>query len=203
MNCRESRALFSAYWDDELTQAEREWLEAHFTSCPSCRSEYDDLTRTLELMGGLPRVEVSTGFAESVLARARRKSPAQDRVPSYTSRWIPLTAIAALVAVLGGAALQWVGQPGLLHRRSPAEPQEPMLVEQPVRIGAQSPAQGTDPGLLVDAEVGMGEIPDSLFDRSEDVEFILDAVTLRKGRAHTVTPLGPEPARGAAAVITF
>ena len=46
-------------------------------------------------------------------------------------------------------------------------------------------------------------VTDSLFDHSEDVEFILDPVTLRKGRAHTVVRVQPEPARGEQAVITF
>lgn len=201
MNCRESRRLFGAYWDDELTQAEREWLEAHFTSCTSCRREYDELSRTLEVVGALPRIEVAPGFAERVLARARRKAPAQDRVPISTSRWIPLTAVAALVAVLGGTALQWIG-PGMLRRTAPAVPERTALVE-PVRIVVDDRSASGDPTLLVDAEPAMGEIPDSLFDRSEDVEFILDAVTLRKGRAQTVTPTGPEPPRGSTAVITF
>ena len=29
MKCGQARRLFGAYWDDEITQAEREWLEAH------------------------------------------------------------------------------------------------------------------------------------------------------------------------------
>ena len=45
-------------------------------------------------------------------------------------------------------------------------------------------------------------VPDSLFDHRADVEFILDPVTLRKGRAHTVLHLDPN-VRGDKAVITF
>jgi hypothetical protein len=50
---------------------------------------------------------------------------------------------------------------------------------------------------------GNATVADSLFDHSEDVEFILDPVTLRKGRAHTVVRVQPGPARGEQAVITF
>ena len=33
MSCKRARNLFAAYWDDEATQAEREWLErAGFTA---------------------------------------------------------------------------------------------------------------------------------------------------------------------------
>jgi anti-sigma factor RsiW len=202
MKCRQSRRLFGAYWDDELTQAEREWLEGHFTSCASCRREYEELARALELAGSMPRVEVSSGFVEAVLAKARRRAPALDRVPTSRSRWIPITAIAALTAVLGGAALQWLGVPGMLRRTAPVAAVEPLVLE-PVRIGAERAAG--EIGLMADAEplAGAAEIPDSLFDPSEDIEFILDAVTLRKGRAHTVTPPGSQPTRGAQAVITF
>ena len=49
---------------------------------------------------------------------------------------------------------------------------------------------------------GNAGVADSLFDHSEDVEFILDPVTLRKGRAHTVVRVQPQP-RGEQAVITF
>ena len=32
MNCTHARKLFATFWDDETTQAEREWLESHFTA---------------------------------------------------------------------------------------------------------------------------------------------------------------------------
>ena len=37
MNCGDARRLFGAYWDDEITLAERDWLESHFASCAACR----------------------------------------------------------------------------------------------------------------------------------------------------------------------
>jgi anti-sigma factor RsiW len=196
MNCRQSRALFGPYWDDELTQAEREWLEAHFASCVNCRREYEELARSLEWMSELPRTEVSPGFAERVVAQARRRAPATDRVPGVTPRWIPVTAAAALLAVLGGMVLQWMGVPLALHR-SPGP-----ALEQPVAIQPERVAQGSSaaPASLVAGGTG---IPDSLFDHSEDVEFILDPVTLRKGRAHTVVRGPTETPRTEQAVITF
>jgi hypothetical protein len=46
------------------------------------------------------------------------------------------------------------------------------------------------------------QVVDSLFDHSNDVEFVLDPVTMRKGRAHTALRLNPN-VQGAKAVITF
>jgi hypothetical protein len=45
-------------------------------------------------------------------------------------------------------------------------------------------------------------VPDSVFNHGDDVEFILDPVTLRKGRAHT-TIRGADAPRGQQATITF
>ena len=57
MNCGDARRLFGAYWDDEITLAERDWLESHFASCAGCRSEYETWARAIELVGSLPRAE--------------------------------------------------------------------------------------------------------------------------------------------------
>src|SRR5690349_4731608 len=99
--CAQARKLFGPYWDDEVTQAEREWVERHPAGCDHCREEYDSLARTIEAVASLPRAEVSAGFAERALAAARRASPAPDRLPAQplTPRWVPVTAVAALVVI--------------------------------------------------------------------------------------------------------
>ena len=196
MNCRQARALFGPYWDDELTQAEREWLEAHFGSCAGCRRDYEELARSLEWMSELPRAEVTPGFADRVLAQARRRTPATDRVPGATPRWIPVTAAAALLAVLGGMVLQWGTGVQLVHHPAAT------TLDQPVAIQPE-PVHGTPAVPAAGLVAGATEIPDSLFDHSEDVEFILDPVTLRKGRAHTVVRGPTETPRTEQAVITF
>jgi predicted anti-sigma-YlaC factor YlaD len=202
MNCGQARNLFSAYWDDEITQGEREWLESHFSSCPSCRREYDALARTLEALSDLPRVEVSNGFADRVLAAAKRRSPAVDRMPVPVRRWVPITATAVLLAIVAAMVMQWSGMPlGPRHQGSVALEQPVLTQPQPVQTEPATPAMATvtSPDWVARA----AGVTDSLFDHSEDVEFILDPVTLRKGRAHTVVRVQPEPARGEQAVITF
>lgn len=201
MNCRQARPLFGAYWDDELTQAEREWLESHFSSCSSCRREYEEFSRTVDLLGQLPRVEVTSDFSDRVLAQARRRAPVADRIPAAAPRWVPITAAAVLVAVLGAMVMQWSGMP-LAPRRmaavtDPAVVQPERIAPEPARIG--DPATSMDGGLMAES----AGISDSLFDHSEDVEFILDSVTLRKGRATTVLRVPSEPLRAEPAAITF
>jgi len=208
MKCSQAVRLFGAYWDDETTQAERELVEAHLASCASCRQEYEAFTRTLELVGTLPRVEPAPDLVERVLSRARRAAPAPDLVPARTRRWIPVTATAALTLIAGLLALPWLG----VLNESRREPATRAVAErEPARLGPvadhsapsiPAPAGGALPsaGHALVAAAGTAAVPDSLFDHSEDVEFILDPVKLQRGRA-TVTR--PPAATGEKAVISF
>jgi anti-sigma factor RsiW len=200
MNCGGARRLFGAYWDDEITLAERDWLESHFSSCAACRGEYEQFARSIELVGSLPRVEVRPELAERALTRARRSTAVADRLPLGAPRWIPITATAALLTIAATMALQWMGiaPPGWgPDPSSIAGVSQPELL-QPTR--AKGPSVAADP--YADAATGAPGVADSLFDHSADVEFILDPVVLNKGRAHTVLKLNPN-VQGEKAVITF
>jgi len=207
MKCSQAVRLFGAYWDDETTQAERELVEAHLASCASCRQEYEAFTRTLELVGSLPRVESAPDLVERVLSRARRAAPAPDMVPARTRRWIPVTATAALTMIAGLLALPWLG----VRNEARREPTRVVAEREPARLGPKAdhsapslpaPAGGAPPaaGHAFMAAAGTAAVPDSLFDHSEDVEFILDPVKLQRGRA-TVTR--PPAVQGEKAVISF
>lgn len=207
MNCGDARRLFGAYWDDEITLAERDWLESHFASCAGCRGEYETFARTIELVGSLPRAEVRPGLDERALARARRANAAPDRLPADTPRWIPITATAALLAIAATMTLQWMGMTPagrLAPRNEVATVPQPVLVPS-ANVDPSSPAVGDAPSAIVATEADSplaNGVPDSLFDHSADVEFILDPVKLSKGRAHTVLRLNPN-VQGEKAVITF
>lgn len=209
MICAHARRLFGAYWDDETTQAEREWLESHFASCLRCREEYEQYARALELTARLPREDAAPDFVERVLARTRRAASVRDRVPTRSRRWVPAAAAAALATLALAVALPWTGAvPGWFAARheAPVNPRQPVLVERPAHL-VGAPATGV-PGEVVArrqpvASPGqLAAVSDSLFDHSEDVEFILDPVVLRKGRAHAVSRLSPE-VQGEQAVISF
>lgn len=200
MNCGGARRLFGAYWDDEITLAERDWLESHFNSCAACRGEYEQFARSIELVGSLPRVEVRPELAERALARARRSTAVADRLPLGAPRWIPITATAALLTIAATMALQWMG---IAPRGRTPDPSSIAGVSQlellqPTR--AKGPSAVADPG--ANAAVEAPGVADGLFDHSADVEFILDPVVLSKGRAHTVLKLNPN-VQGEKAVITF
>jgi len=205
MNCGGARRLFGAYWDDEITLAERDWLESHFSACEKCRGEYEQFARAIELVGSLPRVEARPELAERALARARRSTAVADRLPLGAPRWIPVTATAALLTIAATMTLQWIGVAPLGRNANgtrvaavpQAEPLQPTLTRQPAS------AVRDDAGAVAGVPDGFAGAPiDSLFDHSADVEFILDPVVLNKGRVHTVLKMSPS-VQGERAVITF
>ena len=201
MNCGGARRLFGAYWDDETTLAEREWLESHFNACSGCRDEYEQFARAIELVGSLPRAEVRPELAERALARARRASAATDRLPLGAPRWIPVTATAALLTIAATLALQWMGVTPPGGGRDPSQVAGIPSVE-----GVQTAGAEWVPPADIEQVPAAGHVAggaaDSLFDRSADVEFILDPVVLHKGRAHTALKLNPS-VKGETAIITF
>ena len=204
--CARAQDLFGPYWDDETTKAEREWLESHMSECPACRESYDAFARTLGAVAELPRIEASAGLAERSLAAARRVSPARDVIfVRETPAWMPLTAAAAalvLAAALVAPMLMRPGSSPLANRetreqgrRSSTEVQEPRLV-------AVNDASGRAVTPAADGRSTAAKVADSLFDHTEDVDFVLDPVTLRRGRARSVSHL-PQGVRGEQAVISF
>lgn len=194
--CDQARPMFGAYWDDEVTQAEREWLDAHLAGCTGCRTQYEQFARTLELAGSLARVETASDLPERALAAARRAEPAPDRivVPAARPAWVPAAAAAALLIV--GALV-------ILPRVLPNGASDSSLanrdakVVQPRLVATAEPAPGSSappPARAMDTN--------AIFDHSEDVEFILDPVVLHRGRAQAVSNL-PEGVQGEQTVISF
>jgi len=191
--CDQARRLFDAYWDDEVTQAEREWLEGHFGACPGCRETYEQLVRTLEAVGSLPRVEVTRDLAERALNAARRAQVVPDRlaVAPPTPRWVPVTAAAALVLVTGLLLLPTISP--RLGSRPPVATRETPVAQPRLTATAEGARPVTGPGAT---------LADSLFDHAEDVEFILDPVVLHRGRAQSAASL-PAGIQAEQTVISF
>jgi anti-sigma factor RsiW len=189
--CDQAGRLFGSYWDDEVTQAEREWLESHFTACPGCRQQYEQFARTLETVGSMPRTDVAADLPERALQAARRATAAPDRIAVAQVRpvWIPVTAAAALF-LLGVSSC-------CPARRRPAARSTPR---------PRGRAASSSPRAPLDAGVAGGQhtatLADSLFDHSEDVEFVLDPVVLHRGRAQAPSRL-PKGVQGEQAVISF
>lgn len=62
MKCKESRKLFSAYIDGELSDADRILLDVHLERCPKCRIELEEVRKIADLTSDLPEVQPSWDF---------------------------------------------------------------------------------------------------------------------------------------------
>jgi len=201
-NCSRARAWFGAYWDDEITQAEREWLEAHFAACPKCRSEYDVLARTLESVATLPRIEAAPDFTERTLARVRRATPAADRLALPRPAWQPVAVAASLLVIAGTLLAPFAGrlaQGPIAHRMAPPEARL-VATPAPGSLAAREPAPAVAPSRAPQSQEQVAALVDSLIDHGEDVDFVLDPV--RVGHERTASRR-LEPAQGRQAVISF
>lgn len=184
MKCRQAKKLFGAYWDDETTQAEREWLEAHFNACAACRTEYETYARSIEMVSTLPRVEAAPDLAERALARARRASTAPDRLPRERLQWAPIAAAAVALVVIGSMISPWLGPGGRLldARRGESPVAMDATSESAIAQAERVTAAPVQPTMVEGAGQPVAvAMPDSIFDHSENVEFVLDPVTEHRG----------------------
>jgi len=194
-SCGRARDLFGPYWDDEVTRAEREWLEAHFHTCAGCRTDYEQFAHTLEAVAKLPRAEAAPDLAARALAAAHRATPARDVIfVRETPGWVPMTAAAVAVLLVVTAVAPYLSRTpvGLtLAGRGTAVPEARL-----VQTSASAPQTTRASGPVATAAV------DSLFDHTEDIDFVLEPVNVRDGRAQAASRL-PGGIQGEQTVITF
>lgn len=202
-SCHQAEALFGAYWDDEATVAERDWLESHFKTCTRCPAEYEQYARTLEAVHALPRLEPRPEFTRQVLTAARQASPAADAIrlaPTEGVRWMPVAAAAALVLV---AAISLYPRLASTPGHDPIAQQQPTVPPSATAQVEPVATSGTLPQAAAPRVTGaVAVVTDSLFDHTADVEFMLEPVQLQRGRAHTGSRL-PDGVQGDQVVITF
>jgi len=114
--CERTDSLLSFFIDDELSPAERRFVEGHLVACPRCRRQRDDLGTVLDRVRRLPRIVAGPDFTERVLAEAMGRPAAgleepvvPLRPPSFP-RWAPPLAAAAALGVLAFLAVtRWIG----------------------------------------------------------------------------------------------
>ena len=117
MECGEVREEFSALIDGELAPEQRAGVEAHLAHCSDCLRELDRIKRIDVLYRALTPQVAPSGFEEGVrkaaLASARRH--ARPRMRPWR-RLLPVLAAAAVLLVVLGAAVMYLGQNRSLMR---------------------------------------------------------------------------------------
>ncbi len=72
-NCETSRERFSEYLDGDLSGDEKQKLETEIADCTTCRSELDELRRTLGRIGSIKH-HAPPAFVDSVRSQIRQRS---------------------------------------------------------------------------------------------------------------------------------
>ncbi|MGH7483041.1 MAG: zf-HC2 domain-containing protein, partial [Longimicrobiales bacterium] len=106
------------YVDGRLTPLEQLRIRAHLASCESC-ARYDRVVRRSgELLGELPRVDVSGAFGDRLRRRLVATGPVPRDASGRTAARVPFAA--ALLLLAGGLAAAALG-PGLGPLASPTD----------------------------------------------------------------------------------
>ncbi|MDD3580462.1 MAG: zf-HC2 domain-containing protein [Desulfobacca sp.] len=97
LDCQKVKELLSAYMDDELSEAQRELVQAHLGKCPVCRQELARLERLWQTLAALPEVAPPADLVERVLVQ----------LPPRQAPWWRSLALAAslLVGIMIGGSL--------------------------------------------------------------------------------------------------
>jgi hypothetical protein len=102
--------LLAELVDGTLDERDRARVEAHLTSCASCRDELHLARRSAAAVSGLPALDAPPGLTRAVVDRAR-----PTRVPRAWA-WVAAPAAAAVVALAIWAAVAGGGGGGVPNR---------------------------------------------------------------------------------------
>lgn len=110
-----------AFLDGELTEPERSRVEAHTSTCLTCRREMDRISTVNGMLRSLPRVTPSDDFDRRMWERLEREASRPGAPRSFRAVYwgVPLAAAAALALVWYSSVQQTGTAPGGGEATSP------------------------------------------------------------------------------------
>lgn len=101
MDCKKCHAFFSLFFDLSLGEPEKSEVEKHLRECASCRNEFEELTKTCQMVGQVHPVEVPEDFCERVMLRLHKEhSQARGQRFWHPLLWPSMAAAVLLVFVV-------------------------------------------------------------------------------------------------------
>lgn len=90
-DCKNCRDLFTETFYKELNAEQKHFVESHLKLCAECKSEFSEMTSTLEIMDKRIRPEPKQAFWDDFGKRlAKRIEEAETSLPKLESWWHPL-----------------------------------------------------------------------------------------------------------------
>lgn len=93
MNCNETKDMLSLYIDGELNEKEKKIVEEHVNECESCRKEFEQYQKIINMLQNLIEEEPPKGFCKRLHERLLKTK--QQKKITTRSRWIKYGSIAA------------------------------------------------------------------------------------------------------------
>jgi len=102
MYCGQVKRLLPPFLDEELSGGVREKIASHLASCPTCRTELDELKADMGLLEQSGAPEVTPFLVTRVMAEIRER---RHPVPHGFGRLVGSLAAALVVAISVGAGV--------------------------------------------------------------------------------------------------
>ena len=106
MKCNRVRKDLSAYIDGELSSRRRAAIENHLAECPDCKQYKESLSRVVESVRAVDRIEPSAEFWPATMRRIRTLVKMPGPMPVVAPRLAP--ALVACVAVAVCFVAGWI-----------------------------------------------------------------------------------------------
>ena len=106
MKCNRVRKDLSAYIDGELSSRRRAAIENHLAECPDCKQYKESLSRIVESVREIDRIEPSAQFWSATMRRIRTLVKLPGPMPVVAPRLAP--ALVACVAVALCFVAGWI-----------------------------------------------------------------------------------------------
>jgi hypothetical protein len=152
MNCRSAESLFSALVEDELSQKERRFLEAHLLACRKCSVGLKEMRAAMELFRSLPSEDTSPHFEQDVMTRIRSGEGLRPSVVEWV-RGLLAPAWLRPAAVAGaGACAVWIAAlvaGPMFERGNGSHPVASVVTPAPSTTEAPAPAAQEIPAASV------------------------------------------------------
>lgn len=104
MNCGQVKRLLPPFIDEELQGGVRDEIDSHLASCPTCRSEKEELEADMGLLEQVGTPEVSPFLVTRVMADIRERRSANADLRSRTFGVRRLAFGVSLARLVGGVA---------------------------------------------------------------------------------------------------
>jgi anti-sigma factor RsiW len=151
MTCKDIKTRLPAYMEGDMPPEEKEGLERHLESCPSCSTALAELKRAVELVQNVPEVEPPPWLKTRVMVQIREEAEARQGILHrlfYPFRIkVPVQAFAILLVSVLAVYIYKATIPELSLMKTPATDIQQMKDSERVKVPEKTRAKAEVPAV--------------------------------------------------------